>query len=124
MHLALQRDVERRPARLSGGEKQRVAIARALVLRPSAVLLDEPLANLDVVMKAELVAMIRDVLHEHRVAAVYVTHDPREATAFDGRIAVLEQGRIVQIDHAHSLQADPGTPFVEALIAQFPRHKR
>jgi ABC-type Fe3+/spermidine/putrescine transport system ATPase subunit len=111
---------QRYPSELSGGEQQRVAIARALVLEPAAVLLDEPLANLDVVTKSELIAMFRELLHERGVAAVYVTHDAREAALLGSRVAVLEQGKVVQSGTTGSLRADPATPFVEALASQFP----
>ncbi|MBW2453988.1 MAG: ABC transporter ATP-binding protein [Deltaproteobacteria bacterium] len=111
---------QRYPSELSGGEQQRVAIARALVLEPAAVLLDEPLANLDVVRKAELITMFRELLQERDVAALYVTHDAREAVSLGGRIAVLEQGRIVQLDSARGLRERPATSFVEAFVADVP----
>ena len=84
------------PGELSGGEKQRVAIARALVLEPRAVLLDEPLSNLDVDLKRELLSLFRELLRERSTTALYVTHDLREAAALGDRIAVMEEGRIVQ----------------------------
>lgn len=106
----------RRPGELSGGERQRLAIARALVLEPRAVLLDEPLSNLDVRLKRELLASFRDLFEQQRVAALYVTHDMREAAALSDRIAVLEQGRIVQQGPVESLRERPATEFVRALV--------
>ncbi|HUP21416.1 MAG TPA: ABC transporter ATP-binding protein, partial [Thermoanaerobaculia bacterium] len=82
------------PGVLSGGERQRVAIARAMVQRPRAVLLDEPLANLDVALKKELLALFRDVLRRDGTTTILVTHDPVEACALANRIALLEQGSI------------------------------
>lgn len=92
----------RHPAELSGGERQRVAIARALVLEPVAILLDEPLANLDLGLKRELLGLFRRLLGEAGATVVHVTHDPREAAALGGRVAVLEGGRLV---YAGSLDA-------------------
>ena len=107
------------PRELSGGERQRVAIARALVLDPPAVLLDEPLANLDVVLRSELLQLFRALLQARGTAALYVTHDLREAAALGGRIAVLEQGRIVQTGSLEDLCDSPATDFVRRLVDDF-----
>lgn len=106
-----------RPASLSGGERQRLAIARALVVKPSIVLLDEPLANLDVVLKSELIALFRTLLGDRGVTAVCVTHDPREVFALTQEFAVLEHGRIVQVGSFTELTRSPATPFVRSLTA-------
>ena len=116
--LAAQRDSL--PAMLSGGERQRVAIARALVQRPRAVLLDEPLANLDVALKAELLDLFRDVLRRDRVTTILVTHDPIEACALADRIAMLEGGAISQIAPASNLVAD-SRPFTNAFVGALRR---
>lgn len=107
------------PGQLSGGERQRVAIARALVLDPRAVLLDEPLSNLDVGLKRELLSIFRDLLKERRATALYVTHDLREAAALGDRIAVIEQGRVVQQGTLESLRANPASSFVRGLLEDF-----
>jgi ABC-type Fe3+/spermidine/putrescine transport system ATPase subunit len=104
------------PGDLSGGEKQRVAIARALVLEPRAILMDEPLSNLDVTLKRELLALFRELFLERHSTALYVTHDLREADAIGDRIAVLEAGRIVQQGPLPQLRDSPATAFVENLI--------
>src|SRR5215510_5865768 len=109
----------RPPGQLSGGERQRVAIARALVLEPRAVLLDEPLSNLDVGLKRELLSIFRDLLKERRTTALYVTHDLREAGALGDRIAVIEQGRVVQEGTLESLGANPSSSFVRGLLDDF-----
>ncbi len=96
----------RHPGQLSGGEQQRLAIARALVVDPTAVLLDEPLANLDVMTKQELLALLRDLLGERRVTALYVTHDPREASALTSDVAILEDRHVT---YAGSLREVPDT---------------
>jgi len=95
--LGLEDKASRYPGELSGGERQRVAIARALVLEPQAILLDEPLSNLDVALKRELLSLFRTLFEEYKSTVIYVTHDPREAVALSDRIAVMESGRIVQI---------------------------
>jgi iron(III) transport system ATP-binding protein len=108
----------RYPGTLSGGERQRVAIARALVLSPQAVLMDEPLASLDVVLRSRLLQVFRDVLQESQVTVIYVTHDLREAARLADRMAILEQGRLVQIGNLGELKNNPATPFVEGLLAE------
>lgn len=104
------------PGELSGGERQRVAIARALVLEPRALVLDEPLSNLDVGLKRELLAMFRDILKERNTTAIYVTHDLREAATLGDRIAVMEAGRMVQDGTLDSLRARPASGFVRGLV--------
>lgn len=109
------------PGQLSGGERQRVAIARALVLEPRAVLLDEPLSNLDVVLKSGLARVFRELLKARRTTALYVTHDLREAAALGDRIAVMENGRIVQAGTLDELRTRPATDFVRGLVADLTR---
>ncbi|WP_428266805.1 ABC transporter ATP-binding protein [Haliangium sp.] len=109
---------DRYPGELSGGEQQRVAIARALVTRPSAILLDEPLANLDVVLARELLELVRELLQGGDTAALYVTHDPREAATLAGRLAVLDGGRIVHDGTLDELRAAPATPFVARVLEE------
>ncbi len=104
------------PGELSGGEKQRVAIARALVLEPRAVLLDEPLSNVDVDLKRELLRLFRKLLRERGTTALYVTHDLREAAALSDRIGVMEGGRIVQDGTLDELRARPANDFVQTLL--------
>ena len=107
---------DRRPAQLSGGERQRVAIARALVLDPQAVLFDEPLTNLDVSLKRELLALVHGLLKERGVSALYVTHEPREAVYVGDRIAVVGDGRVVQTGTLDVIRASPANEFVRRLL--------
>jgi len=107
---------DRYPGELSGGEQQRVAIARALVTRPSAILLDEPLANLDVALKRELLDLLRGILGGGSIAALYVTHDPREAVTLGAALAVLDRGRIVQQGALEDLRTCPATAFVQQVL--------
>jgi iron(III) transport system ATP-binding protein len=99
------------PGRLSGGERQRVALARALVLEPAAVLLDEPLASLDVALKGELLELLRRLLGERRTPAIYVTHDPAEAFALADRIALVEDGRLTHVGNPATLARQADTAF-------------
>lgn len=111
----------RYPRELSGGEQQRVAMARALVTRPDVVLFDEPLANLDVALKAELIPLTRELLAASGSAALWVTHAPREAAALGHRVAILEAGRLTHVgpttDWAQSLVTAPATPFIRAVAS-------
>ena len=112
-HLA-----DRYPAELSGGQQQRVALARAIVIRPSVLLLDEPLSNLDATLREEMRFEIRRLHDEFRVTTVYVTHDQAEAMVTSDRIAVMNHGRIEQVDHPRALYNKPKTRFVAGFIGR------
>ncbi len=86
-----------RPNELSGGQQQRIALARALVVRPSCLLLDEPLSNLDAKLRVEMRSEIRRICKQHNLTTVYVTHDQKEALAIADRMAVLDGGVIQQV---------------------------
>jgi ABC-type Fe3+/spermidine/putrescine transport system ATPase subunit len=112
-HLA-----DRYPSELSGGQQQRVALARAIVIRPSVLLLDEPLSNLDASLREEMRFEIRRLHDEFNVTTVYVTHDQGEAMVTSDRIAVMNQGRIEQIDNPLDLYNRPKTRFVAGFIGR------
>ena len=108
---------ERRdPSTLSGGEAQRVALARALAPRPQVVLLDEPLAALDQLLRERLLLELRSIFDELGVTVVAVTHDPTEAGALGERIAVLLDGRIAQIAEPGDVLAAPASAAVAGLV--------
>jgi iron(III) transport system ATP-binding protein len=113
----LERRERDRPATLSGGERQRLAFARAIVSEPALLLLDEPFSNLDVVLKQELLDLLRGLLAERGTAAVLVTHDPREALQLTKHFAILEQGRLTQRASLTELVASPATTFACRLAA-------
>jgi iron(III) transport system ATP-binding protein len=113
-----------RPGELSGGERQRVAIARALVLEPRAVLLDEPLSSLDPPLRRELLGLFRELFREHKSSAIYVTHEPREAAQIGNRLAVLEEGRVVQTGTSAEICLAPASAFVRRLVDDLDRADR
>jgi ABC-type Fe3+/spermidine/putrescine transport system ATPase subunit len=106
----------RRAHELSGGQLQRVALARALVNRPRVLLLDEPLAALDLKIRLEMEAELRRVHRETGATFVYVTHDQREALALSDRIVVFNEGRIEQVGTADEIYRTPASPFAARFV--------
>ncbi len=109
---------DRMPSELSGGQRQRVALARCLVSDPDAVLLDEPLANLDVALRASMQAVFSDFHTRTGATMVYVTHDQAEAMAMADRIAVMSDGKIAQFDTPEALYQRPRTRFVAGFVGE------
>ncbi len=107
---------DRRPAELSGGQRQRVALARCLVMETRLVLLDEPLASLDVHLRASLQDAIADFHRASGAAMLYITHDQAEAMALADRIAVMDEGRIVQIAAPATLYREPASLMVARFV--------
>ncbi len=112
-HLA-----KRYPAELSGGQQQRVALARAIVVKPSVLLLDEPLSNLDANLREEMRFEIRRLHDEFRITTVYVTHDQAEAMVTSDRVAVMNEGRVEQLDAPYVIYNRPTTRFVAGFIGR------
>tara|TARA_R110002072_G_scaffold119380_3_gene252180 strand:- start:1745 stop:2815 length:1071 start_codon:yes stop_codon:yes gene_type:complete len=106
------------PHELSGGQQQRVALARALAPHPEILLLDEPFSSLDSELRGQLAAEVRELLKRNGVTAILVTHDQHEAFAMADRIALLRQGRVVQLDTPYNLYHKPGSEFVAEFIGQ------
>ena len=109
---------ERHPAMLSGGQRQRVALARCLVTEPSLVLLDEPLANLDVNLRASMEDEFARFHARSGTTMIYVTHDQAEAMALADRIAVMDQGRLRQVATPSQLYREPADEVVAAFIGE------
>ena len=109
---------DRYPAKLSGGQRQRVALARCLVAAPSLVLFDEPLANLDVHLRASMEDEFASFHKRTGTTIVYITHDQAEAMALADRIAVMDHGRLVQLDAPRTLYREPANEMVASFIAQ------
>jgi molybdate transport system ATP-binding protein len=106
----------RRPAELSGGEAQRVALARVLASRPRALLLDEPLAALDVTVRRDVRRFLAERLRAWRMPTVVVTHDVADAEALDGDMVVIEHGVVAQRGRLSELSAAPRTEFVKQFV--------
>ena len=107
---------DRYPGQLSGGQQQRVALARALVLNPKILLLDEPLSNLDAKIRIQVRAEIRKLQKELGITTVYVTHDQEEALTLSDRIAVFNQGKVLQVGAPKVLYERPANRFVADFI--------
>jgi inositol-phosphate transport system ATP-binding protein len=112
--------MQRRPAELSGGQQQRVALARALVRKPDVLLLDEPLANLDAKLRLEMRSEIRRLQLETGITAILVTHDQVEAMSMCDRIAIMNQGQIVQLATPTEMYHAPKTAFVAGFLGNPP----
>ena len=108
----------RMPHELSGGEQQRVALARALAPRPHLVLLDEPFSNLDTPNRDRVRREVRTILVEARATAIFVTHDQEEALAMSDTVAVMREGRVLQIAAPHDLYRRPGDCWVARFLGE------
>ncbi|MBN9064640.1 MAG: spermidine/putrescine ABC transporter ATP-binding protein [Rhizobiales bacterium 65-9] len=108
----------RRPRELSGGQQQRVALARALVIRPSVLLLDESLSNLDAKLRDAMRHEIREIQRSLAITTLFVTHDQVEALTMCDRIAVMNRGRIAQIGSATDIYERPATRFVATFVGR------
>jgi ABC-type sugar transport system ATPase subunit len=118
--VALDHLLGRRPAQLSGGQQQRVALARAIVRNPSVYLMDEPLSNLDAQLRLQTRTELKRLHHELGTTMVYVTHDQAEAMTLAGRIAIMQNGAIVQIGAPLDLYRHPANTFVATFLGHPP----
>jgi multiple sugar transport system ATP-binding protein len=114
--LGLSELLERRPAALSGGQRQRVAMGRAIVREPKAFLMDEPLSNLDAKLRVGMRASLAQLHERLGVTSVYVTHDQIEAMTLGQKVAVLRDGKVLQVDEPQRLYREPANVFVAAFI--------
>lgn len=109
---------KRKPNQLSGGQQQRVALARALVNKPKVLLLDEPLGALDLKLRQEMQTELKSLQRELGVSFVFVTHDQEEAMAMSDRIAVMDEGKLLQVGSPSDIYERPVTRFVADFIGQ------
>jgi putative spermidine/putrescine transport system ATP-binding protein len=116
--VGLGAQLDKLPGQLSGGEQQRVALARALVFDPQALLLDEPLSALDAALRVEMRDEIRRLQRMHHIATMHITHDQEEALSMADRVAVMQNGRIVQVDKPREIYAQPVNREVADFIGQ------
>lgn len=119
IHLVqLDAHIFKKPNQLSGGQRQRVAIARALINEPSVLLLDEPLSALDAKLRSNLLVDL-DALHDKiGITFIYVTHDQSEALSVSDRIAVMNQGKVLQVGSPFEIYESPATEFVAQFIGE------
>jgi iron(III) transport system ATP-binding protein len=109
---------DRSAAQLSGGQQQRLALARALIAEPRLLLLDEPLSNLDALLREQMRSELRRLQRDVGVTTIYVTHDQSEALALSDRIAVMTNGRIAQVGTPHQIYYRPGNAFVAGFVGR------
>ena len=109
---------DRNPNQLSGGQQQRIALARALVIEPDILLLDEPLSNLDAKLRLDMRQEIKRIHSEAGITSVYVTHDQKEALSLADRVAVMRDGKIVQIGTPREIYNFPASSFVADFIGE------
>lgn len=112
--------LERFPSQLSGGQRQRVAVARAVVMEPDVLLMDEPLSNLDALLRLTFRAELKRLVAELKTTTIYVTHDQVEALSLGDRIAVMREGRIIQVDAPMAVYDRPSNEFVGGFIGNPP----
>jgi multiple sugar transport system ATP-binding protein len=112
--------LDRYPAQLSGGQRQRVAVARAIATKSDVLLMDEPLSNLDALLRLEMRAELKALLRQLGATTIYVTHDQVEALSMGDRIAVMKMGRIVQVDSPLAVYDDPADTYVGGFIGTPP----
>jgi multiple sugar transport system ATP-binding protein len=110
----------RRPGQLSGGQRQRVAVARAIAVGPSVLLMDEPLSNLDALLRLKFRSDLKRIVHDLKTTTIYVTHDQVEALSLADRIAVMRDGQIVQCDTPLRVYEHPVNTFVGGFIGNPP----
>lgn len=103
---------------MSGGQQQRVSLARALVVRPKCLLLDEPLSNLDAQLRLEMRAEIRRITKENQLTGVYVTHDQAEALSMADRMAVMDEGNVIQVGAPEEVYRNPNCSYVAGFIGE------
>jgi len=114
--LELEDELHRKPKSLSGGQRQRVAIGRAIIRRPKVFLFDEPLSNLDAKLRSQMRIELQKLHREINATIIYVTHDQVEAMTLGSRIAVLNKGRLMQLDTPIHLYNHPQNRFVAGFI--------
>ena len=118
--LHIEELMERYPAQLSGGQRQRVAVARAIAVQAMVLLMDEPLSNLDALLRLEMRAELKRLLREIQATTLYVTHDQIEALSLGDRIAVMQGGQILQYDTPLNVYDKPADLFIGGFIGNPP----
>ena len=118
--LHIEELLDRKPSAMSGGQRQRVAVARALAMKAEVLLMDEPLSNLDALLRLEMRAELKRLLAEVNATTIYVTHDQIEALSMGDRVAVMKDGVLQQVDHPSVVYENPSNEFVGGFIGNPP----
>ncbi|NLG98760.1 MAG: ABC transporter ATP-binding protein [Chloroflexi bacterium] len=118
--LHIENMLNRFPSAMSGGQRQRVAVARAIAMKSEVLLMDEPLSNLDALLRLEMRAELKRLLRDIKATTLYVTHDQIEALSMGDRIAVMKDGTIQQYDHPNTVYDKPANRFVGSFIGTPP----
>jgi len=118
--LHLDEVLDRYPAQLSGGQRQRIAVARAIVMDAAVLLMDEPLSNLDALLRLQFRSELKRIVREVGATTLYVTHDQAEAMSLGDRVAVLRSGELVQIGGALAVYDSPSSQFVGGFLGSPP----
>ncbi len=116
--VQLEAHADKKPSMLSGGQKQRVAIARALINEPSVLLLDEPLSALDAKLRQRMLVELDTIHDKVGITFIYVTHDQQEALSVSDRIAVMDQGKVLQVGTPQQIYENPASDFVARFIGE------
>ena len=115
----LKEDLKKYPHQLSGGQQQRVALARSLAPRPELLLMDEPFSNLDTILRDQVREEVRQIIKNLGITAILVTHDTRDAFSTADKIAVMREGKLLQIDTPDTLYNDPNSSYIAELFGKF-----
>jgi iron(III) transport system ATP-binding protein len=114
--MELQGQESKAPPQLSGGQRQRVALARALIVRPQVLLFDEPLSNLDALLRVRMRGELRRVQQHLGITSIYVTHDQEEAFSIADQVAIMNEGKLVQLGQPRELYHEPANRFVAEFV--------
>ena len=114
----LKENIKKYPHQLSGGQQQRVALARALAPRPEILLMDEPFSNLDTILRDQVREEVRQIIKKIGITAILVTHDTKDAFSTADKIAVMLDGKLLQMDTPDALYNDPNSTYVAELFGK------